>query len=91
MGGGRSIKGGMVLDFVVPLSAGLLSLQVAGYYHDLPLQEKLDQQQRLLLRHIKVQNQQVKAQVVVWERRVLSPSLREETMQAALQGRELGR
>lgn len=91
LGGGRSLRGGQVLDFLVVQPGGMLVIRVMGYYHEQPAQEGVDAAQRLHLQRTKVQGQRVKAVADVWERRLLDSKLRDETMQNALKGIEVGR
>ena len=91
-GGGRSNRGGAVIDFLVPAPGGQLAIRVQGdYWHGKSAQEQYDKQQRLMMQRMKVNGQPIKAVADVWERRVLDPTLREETLTNALKGVEMGR
>lgn len=67
-GGGRSIHGGAVPDFVVNVGGRGLVLRVQGeYWHTLPGQEDRDLAQKLLMMGQYVEGLRVYAVVDVWE------------------------
>lgn len=91
-GGGRSVRGGAVLDFVLPQGGGMLVWRVQGdYWHGKSAQEQYDYRQRVMLQRMKVEGQRIAGVVDLWSRRIEDQRLRDETLQAALRGVEMGR
>lgn len=90
--GGRSVRGGAILDFVLRRQGGVIVWRIQGdYHHGKFLQEAFDKEQRLALQRSKVQGQDVRSVVDIWTRRVIDRSLREDTLKDALIGIERGR
>jgi len=91
--GGRKIKGGQVLDFVVDQGRNVHIWEVQGMYWHLR-QDKLatDAAQRMALMGIRIWGKKVGAVVELWDSRLATDNRakRSQVMEAAMQGRELG-
>lgn len=91
--GGRKLAGGQVLDFVIDQGSSVLVLEAQGnYWHTLDGKVQSDAAQRLALLGITIWGKKVRAVVEVWESRIIvdKPSKRNQTMELALLGVELG-
>jgi hypothetical protein len=88
--GGRALRGGQVLDFVVDVGTRVIIIEPQTYWHTRPGNRQRDEAQRLALLGVTIWGKPTKV-VECWERRLLDKYLREPVMQAAVNGVELGR
>lgn len=86
---GGWVAGGAVPDFMVQRNGQMMALQAMGnYWHTKPGKQESDEAQRLLLLASNFGGERISKVVYVWESRLLRN--RNETMEAALAGVELG-
>jgi len=89
--GGRVLKGGQVLDFVIDLGHRVLVLEVQGrYWHTRPGKQGVDEGQKLALLGITIWGKKVGAVVELWDTRLIEKSQRNRTLTLAMAGIELG-
>lgn len=85
---GRVYRGGSVVDFWLP-TMGLVIRVNGDYYHGQPGRRELDEIQRSTLLQGTIDGVRVTNVVDIWESRLLSCQ-REQAIEAALNGQELG-
>lgn len=89
--GGRSAKGGQVLDLIVDGGLYVIVVEVqGGYWHTRPGQSRVDAAQRLALMGIEIWGKPVKV-VELWEERIMDKRHRENALRMALLGIEVGK
>lgn len=91
--GGRVLKGGQVVDVVVDVGARVMILEVQGnYWHTRPGAIQRDEGQKYALLGLTVWGKKVAGVIALWESRLVQPvaSKREQVMQLAMRGIELG-
>lgn len=89
--GGRVLRGGQVLDFVVDQGTKVMVIEVQGrYWHTRPGKLALDAAQKLALLGLTIWGKSVAGVVEVWDSRLLNKHQRNRTMEMALAGVELG-
>jgi len=91
--GGRVLKGGQVVDFVVDLGIGVMIVEVEGnYWHTRPGKAQLDEGQKMALLGLMVWGKKVRGVVEVWESRIATDNRtrRDQALNAMLQGKGLG-
>lgn len=92
--GGRILKGGQVVDFIIEQGARPVVIEAQGnYWHTRPGLMGHDEAQRFALLGTTFHGKKIGAVIEVWESRIMTPnkSMRERTMQLALQGIEVGK
>lgn len=92
--GGRILKGGQVVDFIVQKNANWLVIEAQGnYWHTRGGSEEKDRAQAFALLGLSFQGKKISKVVSIWESRIMQPNKarREQTLQLALMGIELGR
>lgn len=92
--GGRKVRYGQVIDFIIDRGAYMLVIEAQGnYWHTRKGKPQVDAAQRLALLGSTFRGKEIKSVVNVWESRIVQPSrsVRERTMNAALVGMELGK
>lgn len=91
--GGRRLRFGQVLDFVIDQGSSVLVWETNGrYWHTRPGKEKGDEAQRLALMGTKIWGKRVSAVVTLWDTRIATDnrSKRQQALEAALSGKQLG-
>ena len=91
--GGRKIKGGAVLDFVIDNGRSVIVVWVQGdYWHKRARRRQADEAQMLAVRGLQIWGKRVSSTISVWESRIASDNRaqRRQTLEAMLTGRELG-
>ena len=89
MYGGRGIKGGQVLDFILKHLPELMVWRVMGdYWHTRPGTPEQDRLERVMLLGANIGGESVSAVVDLWESDIYDRM--ETTMRAAMAGREVG-
>lgn len=91
--GGRKIKGGQVLDFVVDHGRNVHIWEIQGvYWHQRQDKMAADAAQRLALMGIRIWGKPVGAVIELWDSRLATDnrSKRQQVLEAAMVGRELG-
>lgn len=86
---GKTYRGGAVIDFWIPTQALVIRIQ-GDYWHSRPERRELDEIQRSELLRSSIEGKRVQSVVDLWESRLRSCQ-REQAVNAALQGQELGR
>lgn len=92
--GGRKVKYGQVVDFLVDKGHYILIIEAQGnYWHTRKGQEGIDAAQRMALLSTTYQGKPILKVIAVWESRIMQPnrSIRERTLDAAMNGMELGK
>lgn len=92
--GGRKLKGGQVVDFALDQGTGVIILEAqGGYWHTRKGSIAHDKAQKLALLGLSVWGKPVRKVIEVWESRIMIPNQarRDQTMQLALLGIEVGR
>jgi hypothetical protein len=91
--GGRAIRGGQVTDFIVDAGMFQIVIEAQGsYWHNRLGSKQHDEGQKFRLLGITFQGKKISKVVNVWETKIMQPSkaLREQTMQLAISGIEVG-
>ena len=91
--GGRKIKGGQVLDFVVDQGISVHIWEIQGkYWHTRPGKKQVDEAQRMALMGIRIWGKKVSAVIEIWDSRIATDNRakRQQALEAGLTGRELG-
>ena len=91
--GGRKIKGGQVLDFVVDQGISVHIWEIQGkYWHTRPGKKQVDEAQRMALMGIQIWGKKVSAVIEIWDSRIATDNRakRQQALEAGLTGRELG-
>jgi len=90
--GGRSIRGGQIVDFALDMGTHTLIWEVMGnYWHTRPGQAQLDEGQKHTLLGLSVFGKPVRGVVSLWESRLMSKYQRKGALEMAMAGVELGR
>jgi hypothetical protein len=89
--GGRAIKGGQVLDFVVDRGIDVLVWEIQGlYWHTRPGKIRADEAERLALLGIEILRKKVGGVVEIWDTRIMDKHKRSSALNAAMNGLEMG-
>lgn len=92
--GGRKVRYGQVVDFLIDKGAYVLVIEAQGnYWHTRRGKPQVDAAQRLALLGTTYRGKPIQQVVEVWESRIMQPkrSMRERTMSQALSGIGLGK
>lgn len=89
--GGREIRGGQVLDFVVDRGYDVLIWEVQGqYWHTRPGKVQGDAAERMALLGLNILGKKVGGVVEIWDTRIMDKYKRSPAFTAALSGIEVG-
>lgn len=90
--GGRSRRGGLIVDFIVIPVATLMAWAIQGtYYHTRPGDRLRGQRARAAILGQYVNGQRIDTYVEIWEDRLYDKARRRRVIDAGLRGQELGR
>jgi hypothetical protein len=89
--GGRALRGGQVVDFAVDVGTRVVVIEPQGeYWHTRPGKIQMDAAQKLALMGIEIWGKPVVV-VEIWERRLMGKHTRQQALDMAMMGIELGR
>jgi hypothetical protein len=90
--GGRTKRGGLIVDFIVIPVATLMAWAIQGtYYHTRPGERLRGQIARAAIIGQYVNGQRIDIYVEIWEDRLYNETRRRKVIDAALRGQDLGR
>jgi hypothetical protein len=89
--GGRQIRGGQVLDFVVDRGYDVLVWEIQGqYWHTRPGKIQADEAERMALLGVEILGKKVGGVVEIWDTRIMDKYKRSPAFDAAMSGIEVG-
>lgn len=91
--GGRVLKGGQVVDFIIEDAGRVIIVEVQGlYWHSKPEKQRIDVAQRMALLALTIFGRRVSSVVELWDTRLVTNdrAKRRQAMENALLGVELG-
>lgn len=90
--GGRTRRGGLIVDFIVMPAGELMAWAIQGtYYHTRPGERLRGQQARAKIIGQYVNGQRIDFYVEIWEDRLYNKARRRKVIDAALRAQDLGR
>jgi hypothetical protein len=90
--GGRAIRGGQVVDFALDLGVSSMIWEVQGnYWHSRQGKPQIDEAQKFALLGLSVFGKKVTRVVALWESRLMDKYKRNNVMEMAMSGIELGK
>lgn len=89
--GGRRLKNGAVVDFIIDVGTDLSAWRIQGnYWHNRASRERIDTAQKYILLGQQVFGKRIARVVDLWDTKIMRRSSRQRVFDAALAGQELG-